>query len=922
MSKPTVFISYSHKDEEWKERLVAQLGVLQQQGLLTLWEDRRIGAGQNWEREIQEAVTAASVAILLVSANSLTSEFILREEVSRLLQRRDAKGLRIFPVVIKPCAWKAVPWLGQMNLRPKDGRPISGGTDYQIDADFAAIAEEVRKLLNPVASPADSPAPSLVDPEDVSIGRLPGESYDLFGREHELKLLDEAWASRRVNIFSLVAWGGVGKSTLIKHWLGRMAQDHYRGAERVYAWSFYSQNPTDRVVSADLFMDSSLRWFGDQDPTQGSAWNKGERLAKLIRAQRTLLILDGLEPLQYPPGEQEGKLVDQALKALLSGLAALNPGLCLISTRLSVSDLESFKGSTLVEYFLPDLSPEAGAQVLKAQGVIGDEAELEQAAKEFGSHLLTLTLLGCYLNEVHGGDIRCRSEVGALEEGGRYGANARRIMASYEQWFGEGPELAVLRMLGLFDGPGDGHAVDALRADPAIPGLTDTLQPLNKLRWPRVLAKLRRAKLLAEKDPTYPDLLDTHPLVREHFGQQLKQGRPEAWREGNSRLFAYFKGAAKELPDTIEEMAALYAAIAYGCEAGRYHEALREVYVPRVLRGEQYFSVQTLGALGADLAALAGFFDEPWAQPVTKLDEADQAFVRNQAGYRLRALGRWREAEPLLKASLKAYQSQDEWRQAAINAGHLSHLYLMIGDLAKAQEYAERSIELADLSKDDLQRMRKRTRLALVFDLSGRSSEAEELFGQAEQMQRAREPEFPLLYSLPGARYCDLLLERKRAAEVIVRVSQTLEWASARHCLLDIALDHLSLGQAYLLQAQQDGPRYLDTALTSLENAVNGLRQAGQLDYLPRGLFYRAELHRACGDRERAWADVKEAMAIAEYRKMSLHQASGHLLSARLYLTQGEKDKARASWAKAKTLIEHTGYHRRDAELNEIAQQL
>lgn len=129
MDRPTVFISYSHRDEVWKDRLVTHLGVLQQQDHLDLWTDREIGAGEDWYQKIQDAMGAASVAVLLVSANSLTSDFILREEVTRLLQRRDKDGLHIFPVIIRPCDWEAVLWLSRMQLRPKEGRAISGGNE-------------------------------------------------------------------------------------------------------------------------------------------------------------------------------------------------------------------------------------------------------------------------------------------------------------------------------------------------------------------------------------------------------------------------------------------------------------------------------------------------------------------------------------------------------------------------------------------------------------------------------------------------------------------------------------------------------------------------------------------------------------------------------------------------------------------------
>src|SRR4051812_49419428 len=106
-----------------------------------------------------------------------------------------------------------------------------------------------------------------------------------------------------------------------------MDADGWRGARRVYGWSFYSQG-TERLSSSDEFIDATLRWFGDPDPTQGSAWDKGERLASLVRKERTLLILDGVEPLQWEPVVQQSKLKDPALEALVKELGAQNPGLC------------------------------------------------------------------------------------------------------------------------------------------------------------------------------------------------------------------------------------------------------------------------------------------------------------------------------------------------------------------------------------------------------------------------------------------------------------------------------------------------------------------------------------------------------------------------------------------------------------------
>ncbi len=145
--KATVFISYSHKDEAWKDRLMTHLGVLQSQGLVQLWDDRRIGAGDDWYGAIQEAMSRASVAVLLISADFLTSKFILGEEVPRLLARRDQEGLRVIPLIVRPCAWQTVPWLRRLQARPKDGKPLSAGNENQVDADLAALAAELYELL-------------------------------------------------------------------------------------------------------------------------------------------------------------------------------------------------------------------------------------------------------------------------------------------------------------------------------------------------------------------------------------------------------------------------------------------------------------------------------------------------------------------------------------------------------------------------------------------------------------------------------------------------------------------------------------------------------------------------------------------------------------------------------------------------------
>ena len=125
MTKPTVFISYSHKDEEWKNRLRPHLKVLEQVGRITIWDDRQIDAGAEWYDEIKHVMEQAAVAVCLISADYLASDFCVKEEIPYLLERRTRDGMKLIPVLLRPCPWKAVPWLKAIQMLPRDGKSVS-----------------------------------------------------------------------------------------------------------------------------------------------------------------------------------------------------------------------------------------------------------------------------------------------------------------------------------------------------------------------------------------------------------------------------------------------------------------------------------------------------------------------------------------------------------------------------------------------------------------------------------------------------------------------------------------------------------------------------------------------------------------------------------------------------------------------------
>src|SRR5271165_57724 len=165
-----------------------------------------------------------------------------------------------------------------------------------------------------------------------------------------------------------------------------------------------------------------------------------------------------------------------------------------------------------------------------------------------------------------------------------------------------------------------------------------------------VLTRLVDAKLVTiNRDASCALVsLDAHPLLREYFAKQLREARSEVWKAGHRRLYEHLTAMTpnKEAP-TLDDLQPLYQAIAHGCHAGMQQEACDTVYIGRIMRGMQptgYYSIYQLGAFGADLGAVACFFDLPWRQVSPNLTLPAQSWLLGQAAIILRSLGRLSEA--------------------------------------------------------------------------------------------------------------------------------------------------------------------------------------------------------------------------------------------------------------------------------------
>ena len=145
-----IFISYSHKDERFKDELVTMLTGLQRRGIVDAWQDRRIEAGDEWNKSIQDAMNDCDFALLLVSPDYLASRFIQEEEQPKLLQRRQEMQLRVIPIIVRPCNWQSEPVLKDLQALPKDGKAVitfskENGERDQVWAEIARAIEKRAK---------------------------------------------------------------------------------------------------------------------------------------------------------------------------------------------------------------------------------------------------------------------------------------------------------------------------------------------------------------------------------------------------------------------------------------------------------------------------------------------------------------------------------------------------------------------------------------------------------------------------------------------------------------------------------------------------------------------------------------------------------------------------------------------------------
>lgn len=532
----------------------------------------------------------------------------------------------------------------------------------------------------------------------VSLSRMPPISSEFIGRRRERDHLTQRFSNHE-KIACIYGFGGMGKTALVRAWIEEQLAAGTADNRVVFGYTFASQETLGAgafaPTSADPFAEALSEFLGIEIPPNHSPIMRGELLAQAACNAQAIILLDGVEALLSPTRGDSPTVEDPILNGFMSGIQAGEGAFCILTSRVRPSTLPR---KSCVE--LQPLTAGEALRLLRSVGIKGSRSDLVEAIREWGRHPLTIALLGGFVREALGGDIHRLSALETASLGsGRGGDRIENLLTRYLSWLRGTDEFAVFLVLGLFDGPAEHSALNALRHSP-VKGLTDRIGELGDTGWDAALTRLRDLGLVSTTGEASGRCYHTHQIVQLFLRRRLQRHRSRAFESASAILSEYYVACAPPSPESISDLLPLYRAVFHACAARLHEKALLEIYDPLIRRGDQAFSVKVLGAFGLDLACLANFFDGEWTKPRPEFSPHWQAELLNFAGFRLRGVGRVKDGIAPMEKSLTLHENLRDAREASNDASNLSQFYLSIGQINKARLFGQRAVKHAKTDGD------------------------------------------------------------------------------------------------------------------------------------------------------------------------------------------------------------------------------
>jgi tetratricopeptide (TPR) repeat protein len=713
------FVSYTAADSSWAEWVA---DVLRKAGHRVTVQATDFLPGDNFVLRMQEASAESDHTIVILSDQFLGSRFGAAEWAAAFVQDPTGRQRKLIPVAVERVRPTGL-WASIVRLEI-------------FDLSEEAARAEILRALVPMQKPAPAfpgaksatPRPALTTGPRVDVWRLASTPSHMVGRTAESEALTRAWLSGNDNVVSVVGWGGAGKTTLIANWLAEMAAYRYHGAENVFAWSFDGQFDGENWVTSDQFFDALIRFLDIEGVSSSTTWERCREATHRLQQSKSLIILDGLERIQHPPGALEGTFRERVMQMFIRELAALNTGMLVLASRLPIIDIDAYVGKTCRLVPVPELSRAESIEILTSGGIQGDLPQLSRIAAEVRDHPLSLRLLSGYLQTVFTGDARLWESSGLSKAVAGEGGNASAIMDQYAAWFDGKPELQLLQMLGLFNREATEEELAVLRERPVCTGLNDQFTEMNRADLAYTMSSLRRAGMI-QINGDRDGAVDAHPLVREYFQRSFRKRSPDAFREGHRRLRNLLAAKSSSRPNSLEECAPVMAAIWHGTRAGDNTEALESLYRPRLAQ-DHHFLRDGLGAAASNHAVLSYLLEDTGSQPLS--DEQVSSLLADQS-LDLRMMGNTAEAIFPLQHAIRLTRSSNNPLALVNQLRHLSQLELALGKVDEACRHAEEALRLSiEQQPRSLETLSARTSCAHALLQSGRYNDARQVLSRAD----------------------------------------------------------------------------------------------------------------------------------------------------------------------------------------------
>jgi hypothetical protein len=297
-----VFISYSHKDQSFREDLEIHLSTLQRQRIISSWYDGNIAPGIEWEPQIMVHLASAQLILLLISANFIHSDFCYSIEMKQAIDRHNAGKVRVIPIVLRPTDWQGTPF-EKLKMLPTDAKAITKWRNR--DDAYTNIVQGIRASINDMTNGGNTANPSIAldttSQEKAPLKRIwniPYQRNPLFtGREDVLKELSEALKAGKTAAIAqpqaISGLGGIGKTQTAVEYAYRN-QDNYQAI-------FWVKAETEVSINADFVTIANVL---DLPEKQDQDQSKIVEAVKRWLQQHTgwLLILDNADDIAMVQG--------------------------------------------------------------------------------------------------------------------------------------------------------------------------------------------------------------------------------------------------------------------------------------------------------------------------------------------------------------------------------------------------------------------------------------------------------------------------------------------------------------------------------------------------------------------------------------------------------------------------------------------